>query len=98
MILNTAAYTGLCKIARKTGMDCWFNIIAKNGEDMVFDSENNKIISLQSALEDFVDGVIDPPEEYGLAPCQIREVKKVFDTYGVIPMCDWERRIGADIV
>lgn len=68
--VNAAEYNLLNRLARKTGMDCWFciegHIITENPGlgletdkcyHKVYDVENNKEISLQKGMEMFVDGL-----------------------------------------
>lgn len=66
MKLTAAAYNGLNKIASRSGMDCWFSLTERAGNDVVYDIENKKIISLKEGLKDFKDGITEPYEFYGL--------------------------------
>jgi len=59
MVLVSDEYDLLCKIARKTGMDCWFSIVCKNGKDYVRDLEEQKTISLRTGVKDLIEGMTD---------------------------------------
>ena len=56
----------LCKIAKKTGMDCWFYIIQNENKDYVLDLEENKKLSLKRAVEQLVEGLAYPLIHEGL--------------------------------
>lgn len=64
-------------------MDCWFSIRSIGNEDVVFDLENRKAVPLKTALEDFVDGITDPIDSYGLAEAEVEDVLEVFDQFGL---------------
>lgn len=49
----------LTKLARKTGMDCWFSLRYGKTEDYVWDIENEKRLTMKSALKQLVDGLTD---------------------------------------
>ena len=46
--LTDNQFNSLNKIARKTGMNCWFSIRQKDGEDYVFDLEKGRKILCKS--------------------------------------------------
>lgn len=83
MRMSDDVYKGLCKLARKTGMDCWFSIRSIGNEDVVFDLENRKAMPLKTALIDFVDGITDPIESYGLDEAEVLEVLNLFALFGL---------------
>ena len=57
--LTQEQYNVLNKIARKTGMDCWFCIHQKrSGEDVIKDLENNKYVSLRSGVSQLNEGIV----------------------------------------
>jgi len=85
MRMSDNAYKGLCKLARKTGMDCWFSIQSIGNVDVVFDLEYRKVIPLKTALIDFVDGITDPIESYGLDEAEVEDVLKLFALFGLYP-------------
>ena len=83
--VNDAEYNLLNKLARKTGMDCWFcvvgHMITANQElsletdtcyHKVYDAEENKEISLHKSMEMFVDGL--NKEDLQRLPAQDREI------------------------
>lgn len=50
----------LVKIARKTGMDCWFTLRCSGQYGYyVVDLENHKAISLARGIKNLVDGMIE---------------------------------------
>lgn len=55
----------LDRVARKTGMDCWFCLryTEKSGW-YVFDLENREHISVTKAIKDFYDGIVPPLNQY----------------------------------
>lgn len=58
MTLNHDEYELLTKIARKSKMDCWFQIRQNaKGDDCVFDLENHKRLSLKSAVRQLMEGI-----------------------------------------
>ena len=73
--LTEAEIDVLEKLAKRTGMDCWFSI--KN-ETSIYDLENNKTISLKNALEDFNDGIVDI-QDYGLTKKEIEIYQNLID-------------------
>lgn len=78
MIMSDDAYKGLCKLAHKTGMDCWFSLRTISNVYVVFDLEYHKVISLKTALIEFVDGITDPIESYGLTEAEVQDVLGLF--------------------
>lgn len=81
--LTENQYNSLDRIARKTGMDCWFLIRQKDGEDYVFDLEKGRKISWESALNDFNDGIVDDREFYGLSNKDVAELAELFSKFGL---------------
>lgn len=61
MILTTAQYTVLNKIARRTKMDCWFCIRQLNDQDYVYDVEEGRDYNLKVGLTYLMEG-LDCPE------------------------------------
>lgn len=60
MILTTAEYCVLSKIAESTKMDCWFFIKTnKRGHDYVHDLENGKAIGIRRGVLELADGIYD---------------------------------------
>ncbi len=58
MTLNNAEYELLSRIARKSKLDCWFQIRqTAKGDDYVFDSENHKRLSLKTAIRQLMKGI-----------------------------------------
>ena len=49
----------LIKLAKKTGMDCWFSMRYGKTEDYVLDIENKKRLTMKAALKQLVDGLTD---------------------------------------
>lgn len=57
-VLTSSEYDLLCKIARKSGMDCWFKLDQdKSGGDFVRDAESGKRLSIRAGVKDLVDGL-----------------------------------------
>lgn len=57
-MMTKSEYELIVKIARKSKMDCWFQLeTAKDGSDYVRDAESGKVISLRDGLKDLVDGL-----------------------------------------
>lgn len=57
-ILTDKEYNLLNNIATKTRMDCWFSIKQdKNGNDYIFDLENNKRIALSTGVRELIEGI-----------------------------------------
>ena len=58
MTLNHDEYELLIKIARKSKMDCWFQIKQSvKGDDYVFDLENRKRLSIKTAVRQLMEGI-----------------------------------------
>ena len=58
MTLTQKQHTVVKKIAKMTGMDCWFYIRqAPSGDDYVQDLETNRRLTLRQGLQGFVDGI-----------------------------------------
>ena len=81
--LTDSQFNSLNKIARKTGMDCWFSIRQKDGKDYVFDIEKGRKISWKAALKDFADGIVDDREFYGLSNKDVAELTELFSKFGL---------------
>lgn len=81
--LTDSQFNSLNKIARKTGMDCWFSIRQKDGKDYVFDLEKGRKISWKAALKDFADGIVDDREFYGLSNKDVAELTELFSKFGL---------------
>jgi hypothetical protein len=73
MILTTAQYSVLNKIARRTKMDCWFLIKQRDGQDYVYDLEEGIDMTLTDGIWCLMDG-IDCPEN--LAVCELNWIEK----------------------
>ena len=58
-VLLDEEYNVLNLLATRSKMDCWFWLIERKGKDMVRNLEENKIMSLKSALPGFIDGLTD---------------------------------------
>ena len=76
--LTTDEYNGLNRIARATKMDCWFSILEFGDKDVIWDMENNIILSIEEGLSQFVEGVIDPLTDYHLSEGEIKAVDRLF--------------------
>jgi hypothetical protein len=57
MLLTCIQHDVLNKVAAKTKMDCWFSIKIVAGEDMVYDLEENKVMSLRDGIDLLLDGL-----------------------------------------
>ena len=57
--LTTEEWNALTKIAEHSGMDSWFSLREKEDGDFVYDSDYEKIISLEDGLMDFAEGIVD---------------------------------------
>jgi hypothetical protein len=73
MILTTAQYSVLNKIARRTKMDCWFLIKQRDDQDYVYDLEEGVDMTLSDGICCLMDG-IDCPEN--LAVCELNWIEK----------------------
>ena len=71
-------FNGLNKIASSTKMDCWFYIMEEAGRDVIWDVENNKILSIEDGVSQLLEGMVDPITEYGLNEDEIRAVEEIF--------------------
>ena len=58
MTLTQNQYDVVEKIARKSGMDCWFSIKQDAaGNDSVYDLENKRTLPLRAGIEELAEGV-----------------------------------------
>ncbi len=71
-------FNGLNKIASSTKMDCWFYIMEEVGRDVIWDVENNKILSIEDGVSQLMEGMVDPITEYGLTEDEIKAVEGIF--------------------
>ena len=70
--LTDKEYNLLDDIATKTHMDCWFCIKQdKNGNEYVFDLENNKRIALSTGVKELIEGIGDINEILSLDEIEI---------------------------
>lgn len=76
--LSDNEFNGLNKIASSTKMDCWFYIMEEVGRDVIWDIENNRILSMEEGVSQLVEGMVDPITEYGLNKDEIKAVEKLF--------------------
>lgn len=69
--LSNEEYNVLNKVARKTNMDCWFDIRQDNNKtDYIYDLENKKRMCLRTGISQLVDG-LDCVENYNI--CNLTE-------------------------
>lgn len=71
-------FNGLNKIASSTKMDCWFYIMEEVGRDIIWDIENNRILSIEEGVSQLMEGMVDPITEYGLTEDEIKAVEEIF--------------------
>ena len=71
-------FNGLNKIASSTKMDCWFYIMEEVGRDVIWDIENNKILSMEEGVSQLIEGMVDPITEYGMTNDEIKAVEGLF--------------------
>ena len=58
MMLTQDQYDVVEKIARKSGMDCWFSIKQDAvGNDSVYDLESKRTLPLRAGIEELAEGV-----------------------------------------
>ncbi len=76
--LTADEYNGLNQIAKETKMDCWFSILEFGDKDVIWDMENNKVLSIEEGLSQFIEGVIDPLTNYRLSEDEIKAVDSLF--------------------
>lgn len=77
--LSDDEFNGLNKIASSTKMDCWFYIMEEVGRDIIWDVENNKILSIEDGVSQLREGMVDPITEYGLTEDEIKAVEELFN-------------------
>lgn len=74
MILTTAQYSVLNKIARRTKMDCWFLIKQDvSGQDYVYDLEEGYCVDLNIGIGYLMEG-LDCPEN--VESCDLNWIEK----------------------
>ena len=80
MKINDYAWNGLNRIAHKTKMDCWFSLmtIDKGTNDVIYDLDNQDILSMEEGLSQFADGITDPLSSYGLCEEEESAVRELF--------------------
>ena len=76
--LSDDEFNGLNKIASSTKMDCWFYIMEEVGRDIIWDVENNKILSIEDGVSQLMEGMVDPITKYGLTEDEIKAVEVLF--------------------
>lgn len=76
--LSDDEFNGLNKIATSTKMDCWFYIMEEVGRDVIWDIENNRILSMEEGVSRLMGGMVDTMTEYGLTEDEIKAVKELF--------------------
>ena len=76
--LSDDEFNGLNKIASSTKMDCWFYIMEEVGRDIIWDVENNKILSIEDGVSQLMEGMVDPITKYGLTEDEIKAVEELF--------------------
>lgn len=76
--LSADEFNGLNKIASSTKMDCWFYIMEELGRDVIWDIENNRILSMEEGVSQLMEGMVDPMTEYGLTEDEIKAVEELF--------------------
>lgn len=60
MKLTNQEYNFLMDLSARTKMDCWFSIETDaDGNDFVFDLENNEALPLYEGIDQLFDGVIE---------------------------------------
>ena len=65
MKLTNEEYNLLQKISSNSKMDCWFDLRqTKVGEDIVYDLENNKRMSLKQGISQLLEGIEGIEKDY----------------------------------
>jgi len=65
MKLTTEEYNLLNKISSDSKMDCWFSLKQnKDGDDIVYDLENSKRVSIRSGVRDLLEGIEGQEKDY----------------------------------
>ena len=59
-------------------MDCWFYIMEEVGRDIIWDVENNKILSIEDGVSQLMEGMVVPITKYGLTEDEIKAVEGLF--------------------
>ena len=77
-------YNVLNLLATRSGEECWFWLIERDGKDMVRDLEADKytIMSLSTALPIFVDGLLEL-DHYLLTEEEKEVAYRLFDRFGI---------------
>ena len=52
--------------------------ISKVGRDIIWDVENNKILSIEDGVSQLMEGMVDPITKYGLTEDEIKAVEELF--------------------
>lgn len=73
MILTAAQYGVLNKIARRTKMECWFSIKQLDGQDYVYDLEEDICLELPEGVGYLMEG-LDCPEN--VESCDLNWIEK----------------------
>jgi len=85
MILDDHAYNALNKISSRTKMDCWFVLDTdEDGQDVIYDNEEDTHISIAEGVGNLCEGMVDPPEDefYGLEQIEIKAFRELVDMLG----------------
>ena len=82
--LTADEYNSLEQIASATKMDCWFHIESHNGFDYVYDLEQGCRLSIQTAVGQLLDGMVEPIESpfYKLSDAEIKAFKNLLKNLG----------------
>lgn len=59
-------------------MDYWFYILEEAVKDVIWDVENNKILTIKEGVSQLMEGMVDPITEYGLTNDEIKAVEEIF--------------------
>ena len=87
LILTPAATAVLNKIAEKSGMDCWFSIVARTEKDgtksdWVYDLENKRYVTLKYGIGQLHEGMTSYAE-YGMTEKEIKVFEKLLEQLGI---------------
>lgn len=81
MTLTQKQYDAVEKVARKSGMDCWFSIKQDSaGNDSVYDLENKRALPLRAGIEELAEGVTSYD---GIAEGEIKIFEELLDQFNV---------------
>ena len=67
------------RIAYKSKMDCWFSIRSYGSIDLIYDLEDEKILSLEDGIGQLTEGITDSIEFYGLTFTEGLELNYLFE-------------------